>query len=51
MSGQGTFQATIVPAPATLTLTAIGGFGLLFYRWRRPERTVAPPIARESGTC
>ena len=41
-SGQGTFQATSVPEPATLTLTAIGAFGLLFYRWRRPERAVAP---------
>ena len=45
------FQATSVPEPATLTLTAIGAFGLLFYRWRRPERAVAPPVARESGTC
>ncbi len=39
------------PQPATLTLTAIGTFGLLFYRWRRPARAVAPPVARESGTC
>jgi PEP-CTERM motif len=45
------FQATSVPEPATLTLTAIGAFGLLFYRWRRPARAVAPPGARESGTC
>ena len=51
MSGQGTFQATSVPEPATLTLTAIGAFGLLFYRWRLPARAVAPPVARESGTC
>ena len=51
MSGQGTFQATSVPEPATLTLTAIGAFGLLFYRWRLPARAVAPPVGRESGTC
>ena len=50
MSGQGTFQATSVPEPATLTLTAIGAFGLLFYRWRRP-RGPSRPVARESGTC
>ncbi len=50
-SGQGTFQATSIPEPATLTLTAIGGFGLLFDRWRRPARGVARPVARESGTC
>jgi len=50
-SGQGTFQATSVPEPATLTLTAIGAFGLLFYRLQRPARAVAPPVARESGTC
>jgi hypothetical protein len=50
-SGQGTFQATSVPEPATLALTAIGAFGLPFYRWRRPERAVAPPVAGESGTC
>ena len=49
--GQGTFQAASVPEPATLTLTAIGAFGLLFYRWRRPARAVAPPVARDSGTC
>jgi len=29
-SDQGTFQATSVPEPATLTLTAIGAFGLPF---------------------
>ncbi len=39
------FQATSVPEPATLTLTAIGAFGLLFYRWRRPARAVARAVS------
>ncbi len=42
-SGQGTFQATSVPEPATLTLTAIGAFGLLFYK------VAAPRAGRRQG--
>ena len=41
------FQATSVPEPATLTLTTIGAFGLLFYRWRRP-RGPSRPTSHES---
>ena len=32
MAGQGTFQATSIPDLATLTLTVIGAFSLLFSR-------------------
>ena len=42
-SGQGTFQATSVPEPATLILTAIGAFGLLFYRRRPAGRRASRP--------
>ena len=44
------FQATSVPEPATLT-SAVRGLRPAVLQVAAPAGRIAPPVARESGTC